>query len=556
MKLPLIHGKRCAVCLLCMGLCIVSGSGAFAQDNDGELQIDDEYRIIGRDTRVFQLEGDRLSTVHFIPQALPLPEEERDIESSEGLISEDERLFRKASFGSEKGSFAAVDLGVGKLTPFDGWLKASVDTGKLKGTVTLDDRHARENTPANDAPQSQDIEVTGYGTVAGIASSAAFRFTREDEDVLGGMLRFNNRSVSGFGGGLSARAGLGKNWDSVARVSFDTVGYKDTVIKKDENDVSFAGDARLTGDFWKSTIRFDARYDYSKFGSDSGSIVRAGGIALFNPFTGLGIGVGATFYGSAAPDGDGLDADVYPNMTVDWAFSRTLYVRARYNPGIVRRSVSDIYEENGLYDFNQPMVFEKRTLNTEGEIGWRFAETSSASVGVFRVSTENALIFKPMAGNSVFTVIPEMEATISGVRAKVSFQPVERWGVDGLAVFRDTTCDSLTTAGAVSGDVPFMPSFEARADGFFRLAGKLRLTGTARFHGKYNYYDDRLPGSKTSESGFLTVDCGIEYPVFKVMTAWFIIRNLTDSAGSWWTADYDIPGVGFYGGIRTTLAAE
>ena len=556
MKLSLIHGKRCKAWMLCMGMCIVSGSGVFAQNNDGELQIDDEYQIIGRDTRVFQIEGDRLSTVRFLPQALPLPEEERDIESSEGLISEDERLFKKTQFRSEKGSFAAVDLGVGKLTPFDGWVKASVDIGKLAGTVTLDDRHARENTPANDAPQSQDVEVAGYGTVAGIASSAAFRFTREDEDVLGGMLRFNDRSVSGFGGSMSARAGLGTNWDSVARVSFDTVGYEDTDIKKNENDVSFTGDAHLTGDFWISTIRFDAEYDYSKFGADSGSIVKAGAIALFNPFAGLGIGVGAAFYGSAVPDGDGLDGEVYPDVTVDWAFSRSLFARARYNPGVVRRSVSDIYQENGLYDFGLPMLFEKRTLNAGGEIGWRFAETSSASVGMFRISVENALVFKPTTGNSVFAVIPEMETTISGVRAKVSFRPGERWGVDGLAVFRETTCDSLTTAGAVSGDVPFIPSFEARADGFFRLVGELRLTGTARFHGKYNYYDDASPGSKVSEDGFFTVDCGIEHPVFTVMTAWFMIRNLTDSAGSWWTANYKIPSVGFYGGIRTTLATD
>ena len=52
------------------------------------------YQIVGKDTRVFTIIGERSSTVEFAALPIVQPGEERNIETSRGLIGEDERIRR------------------------------------------------------------------------------------------------------------------------------------------------------------------------------------------------------------------------------------------------------------------------------------------------------------------------------------------------------------------------------------------------------------------------------------------------------------------------------
>jgi len=68
-----------------------------AQPESPDLELDG-YQIVGKDTRVFSITGDRKTTVEFVTSPVLLLGEERDMETSCGLIGEDERLRKTETF--------------------------------------------------------------------------------------------------------------------------------------------------------------------------------------------------------------------------------------------------------------------------------------------------------------------------------------------------------------------------------------------------------------------------------------------------------------------------
>ena len=133
-------------------LCLFLAYGvAGGQEESPDLELD-EYRIIGKDTRVFVITGDRISTVDFFAEPLLLQEEERGIETSQGLIENRNRLFMVESFELTKGPYARADIFAGSRTADNLWGKVSLDMGKSAGTVNATSRHAEENTRTNSAP--------------------------------------------------------------------------------------------------------------------------------------------------------------------------------------------------------------------------------------------------------------------------------------------------------------------------------------------------------------------------------------------------------------------
>ena len=107
-------------------------------------EIAEEIQIIGKDTRVFTIKGDRASTVKYIPVPVSLPQEKRGIETSRGLIGDDQRLWRSESFTVTEGPYVRADIFSGSRTLADIWGKASLDKGKKAGTVQLLNRQAEE----------------------------------------------------------------------------------------------------------------------------------------------------------------------------------------------------------------------------------------------------------------------------------------------------------------------------------------------------------------------------------------------------------------------------
>ena len=87
-----------------------------AQPESPDLELEG-YQIVGKDTRVFSITGDRKTTVEFVTSPVLLPGEERDMETSSGLIGEDERLRRDDTFSVNHGFYSQLDVMSGSNSP-------------------------------------------------------------------------------------------------------------------------------------------------------------------------------------------------------------------------------------------------------------------------------------------------------------------------------------------------------------------------------------------------------------------------------------------------------
>ena len=272
---------------------VVSG-----QETVPELEIEKEYRIIGKDTRVFTIIGDRKSTIEFNAVPLILQEEQRNIESSEGLISENERLLRKESFIMTKGLYAQLDYLFGAHTTNNVFGKASFDSDNIAAAVKFLNCSSKENTPDNAALISQEIEAVGYYDASDTNYSLALGFSSGDDDALNRNLRPGSHEVNRYRASFTLKPSFYKSWNPVGQLSIKGgtfMNYEDPAdISKifDKDEFIFDGGFSVS----KSSNHFVAAgktaVEYLKLDGDSGTLFSTGlmGDWLFMNAFGLGAG--------------------------------------------------------------------------------------------------------------------------------------------------------------------------------------------------------------------------------------------------------------------------
>jgi len=513
---------------------------AWGQETTPKLELEEEeYQIIGKDTRVFSIIGDRKSTVEFIPVPLILTEEKRNIESPEGLIGESERLHRRKSFTTAEGFYSYLDYSFGAHTMNNLFSKAILDTGNFAAAVKLKNRSANENTPYNMAPLSQGIEIVSYYDASFADFSVNFGFSREDDDALGSKFRPGNREVNRYRAGITVKSLKSGKWDLDGRFLIKGGTFKNFEILNDKDELILDGGISASCDIYDISVIVNSSVKYIELSKQNGSIFTVGATGKWLFMDILGIKTGAVFYAFDKPDlpDKGTTTKAYPILSIDLAITPRSFARLNYKPGITTHSFSDIYDYNGLASITTPMLFEDRNVDFDGEFGIRTGSGFSTSIGAFFVKTRQSPVFS-RSGN-FFEVVKDAGIDLSGYRLKSEYNSNDIWGLDGII--------NTNKASWNSGDVPYIPNIEVCLNGYYSFFSSWKLRASLQFYGKHHVDIN----SDDVENSFFTIDMGVDRKLWKQhLSMYFDLRNITNSKGSWWTNKYKIPGIGLYLGIK------
>ena len=521
-------------------LLLFSYSYVAGQPVSPDLELD-SIRIVGKDTRVFAITGDRYSTVDFLSSPIILPREERDMEASKGLIGEDERLHRREDFTVEHGSFLRADALSGINTPLIFQGKASLDLKGKAATISLSNRLAEENTTTNRAPLQHDVEAAGYYDTSFARFSVDGAFGFEDEKIGGKYFRNHMRDATQYGAGAIVRFSPFETWDASGRFRIEGAGYADKDIGRDDDEFIMSGAGSASGDFGATTVKLHASGNYLKIGEDYGMIssARALGEWLFGGC--FGLKAGASLTQSAMPD---EDTETSPRLFVeaDWAITPDIYFKAAFKPEVISHSFTELYRLNGLVTYDVPMLFEDRKIDVSGEFGIRLSPKLKGSIEGFYIKSDNMPIFslKDSLGVHFYKIVKGSEVELSGVRLNASYEIGKNFAVDGSLKWNDSSWN-------FSDNVPYIPDMEAVLNSSYRIHRFWRFYGIYRYSGKH--YTDA--SGTLEEDGFFTIDLGVERELWKqYLSAYIELRNLTGQKGAWWTSRYLIPGAGFYAGLK------
>ncbi|MFC1511994.1 hypothetical protein ACFL5H_02220 [Candidatus Latescibacterota bacterium] len=521
---------------------LIVSAGARAQQNTPELTLD-EYRIIGRDTRVFTVTGERSSTVFFTPMALTLPEEQRRIRESQGLISNDDRMSRQTVFSVNRGPDIDFDYTGGALKTNDLYAKMGWAGGSGGGTVRFTHWSGEANTPTNLAPTAQDIDATFYQhTFFGDLTLGA-GYTRQYDDMLSRSFRPDNRELIRLRGEASLGTELGSRWSARGRARFIGGTYTNLITVNENEEMFLAGGGDIAGEMLGGTITLRAETDYYSIEDASGSSLTAGGNCSWLLGRAVGFTAGALVSTFAMPSED-TEVRVYPTAALDIRMTSRLSVRASYQPRLVTHTFGDIYDMNGMAALTTPLLYEDRSSAAAGEIGIRLTPGLSISAGWSQRIAENAPVFTRTVepgGGEFYEIVTDAEVTLRTVSVAGSYQSGSRLEIDGE--FR-----SQEASWNLPGDVPYIPDVEGVLIGSYLLGNVWKVVTQAHFHGEHFVEVN----SEETEDSFFVIDLGIERSLFRESTTLSLnLKNLTDQDGSWWSGGYRIPGFGFYFGVRT-----
>lgn len=519
--------------VICTALCGMTVDSV-AQEPSPQLELD-EYRIVGRDTRVFQIMGDRLSTVGYVSDPLDLPDEERSIETSQGLIGNDERLVRIEPSEVVYGPYMRGKILSGSNTAADLWGKLSLSGMGPGGSMEIASRMSEENTPANDAPSMQRLNAVGYFGGTGTRLSAGFGYTGENDDLFGERFRSRFREAGRYIVDATLRTGLGE-WETAGRIALDGGAFKDDELPYDEDEFNMAGKLSLRRDISDITVDSDTEAVQMSFADTDGYLVTTGVRGVMLLWSDFSLRAGAKLAVSSVADED-TEFRVLPETGFDWALTRSTYLKMSYAPDVVSFSHGELYNKNGLIA-PEPMLVEYRKIAVDGEFGWRFGDGKLLTLGMFHTTSENALVFDRTG--DFFTLANGGDVDMTGFTVGAVYDRGGWWGFDGGLTIRDASWDD-------PGEVPYVPSFETVVDGYLAPVGKWKVYGTLRVLGEHYI----SAGSDDTEDGFFTVDVGVERELLDILSAFVEVRNLTNSDGAWWTSQYEIPGTGLYGGLKT-----
>ncbi|MFC1551398.1 hypothetical protein ACFL6P_02415 [Candidatus Latescibacterota bacterium] len=522
---------------------ILFAAVSYGQEAVPKLEVEEEYQILGKDTRVFSITGERSSTVGYIAVPLRLAREERTIASSEGLISEDERIRRKEAFNASNGlnAWGHYSFGAYKTSTFFG--KADYDAGDFAGSVTLLNRTSEENTPLNTAALSQDIEVAGFFDTPIADYAVSIGFSRDEDDSLTSAFRPGNHEVNRSRSTFTVKPSIFEAWNPVGRMSVASGNYanyedpSDASKPVDENELIVDGGVEVTGELYNFTATGNTNIEYFKLGGDSGTLFTTEAAADWLFMNAFGVSAGAEIAVFELP-GETTKTKVYPKAKLDWALSTGIFFKAQYNPGIVSHSFGDMFDSNGLITLAVPMVFEERTSDLSGEFGFRTRGGLSASVGGFAVKSEDSPVFSRTG--DYFEIVKNADVELTGFRVKTEYLEEDSWGLNGQVNVNNADWN-------FAGNVPYIPDMDARVDSYYIPHGLWKIRASLTYTGKHYVELNK----DDSESSFVMIDLGVDREVLKQYISMYVdLRNITDSNGSWWTARYNVPGIGIYIGIK------
>jgi len=525
--------------------CFICFSGIAGAQQEPEITLD-TYEIVGRDTRVFTIIGDRRSTVDFSITPILQPREERKREMSLGLLTDDERIVREETFYSREGVYGTADFETGFRMPARLWSRGSASAAKAGLTLGVANRTARLNTPTNLAPNVQDVNAAGYIEASGARFAAEVLYNRQGDEVEDKLYRNRDRSADRLGGSFTMRAPLFDTWDISGGFNIHSSTYEDPELNTDADEKVLRGRANLRGDIGDMTLDLNGEGARMELDDDYGTLLKAGGTGTMLLADRLSVKLGASFTASEMP-GDDTDVNLYPRIEAEWLIMKGLALNLSYNPRLIQHSFGGLYDTNGLVTYTTPLIFENRKLDASGRLTFRPAMAFETGVEAYVRKSENAPVFNYTSlaiapGSDYYEIVPGADVDVTGYRFLFSYDWGDYWGFDGEAELRDATWN-------YSGDVPYIPDMTGTLTGYYAFQRYLI------FYASLNYFGEHyvLRDDTAKEDGFLTVDLGAELTIWSESLGLFVeAHNITNSEGAWWTNPYNIPGIGLYAGIRAT----
>lgn len=529
--------------LLFACIAYISSNADAQQEPDITLET---YEIVGRDTRVFTIIGDRQSTVDFSIVPIIQPRKERKRDMSPGLMTEDERIVREELFDSGQGLYGTAEFETGFRMPAHLWGRGSASAENAGLTLGLANRTARLNTPQNLAPNVQDINASGYVEASGARFAAEVLYNRQGDEVEDKLYRGRDRSADRLGGRFTMRAPLFDTWDISGGFSVRSSTYEDSDLNVEADENVLSGGAKIRGDIGDMTLDIDGSGARTELDDDYGTVFKAGGTGTLLMADRLSMKLGASFAASEMP-GDDTNVNLYPHVEAEWLITKSLALNLAYSPRLIEHSFGGLYNTNGLVTYSVPLIFEHRKLDASGRLLFRPVPDFETGIEAYIRKSENAPVFSHTTpviapGADYFEIVGGADVDVTGYRFLFSYDWGEYWGIDGEAELRDATWN-------YSGDVPYIPDMTGTLTGYYALQRFLTLYGSVNYFGEHYV----LQGSTAKEDGFLTVDLGAELTFWSESLGLFVeARNITNSEGAWWTNPYGIPGIGLYAGIRGT----
>ena len=83
--------------------------------------------------------------------------------------------------------------------------------------------------------------------------------------------------------------------------------------------------------------------------------------------------------------------------------------------------------------------------------------------------------------------------------------------------------------------------------GYMAPYKKWLFRGAIHFFGEHYLEID----SDDTAGSFFTIDLGAERELLSFLSVYIDIRNITNNDGTWWTSQYQIPGIGLYAGLKS-----
>jgi hypothetical protein len=521
----------CILCFLCTASISVLG-----QQEAAAPQFQNRQGAPG-DSSAFIVTGEPISTVEFLAEPLELPPEIRSFESSPSLGEREKPLTRSEEFVSKKGLFTSIDGSFGSDTPFNLTASTSYEDNERAGTIRLQSRTQKLNTPTNLAPFVLGLDATGYRETSSGKMAGEIHLSREADNLLGNHFRFRDRLRRTFSAGAGITHLPWNNWNMEERVKMSGGTYNDFETHDKANEMSLTGQASLSGDIDEVSVKAHSSAGVFRFGGRNGSMFEFGGDGVFLPLDELSVRGSLGFHVSAMP-GDHAGVRFCPEVRAEWAISPSSFATAEVKREVLTHSFGDIYDSNGLVTYGTPVLFEDRKYDISAEYGRTLQHDIRTTARLFTRESDHAPVFNRKG--DFFEIIPNAIVTLSGVKVNASYDHEKFWGAEGDITVKKASWN-------FSGKVPYIPLVEASAKGYVIPYSVWRLYGTLRYTG--SHYVEK--GSDETAKAFLTIDTGVSREIFGNSADGYVeIKNLLNSSGAWWTDEYRIPGIGLFAGVK------
>ena len=505
-----------------------------------------EFEIIGKDTRAFKITGDRISAIEFVNFPVSLPQEERERESSKGLIKNEERLFKNELFSKGNGHFACADLTAGSNTWLDLWGKASLNRDNKALSIGIMSRYARENTPANSSPVINSFDATGSLGKAGCDISAKVGFINESSDIGKNGFRPSESNAQRFFGMGEIRKDLYGDFKLLGGITLKGGTFEDKTLDYDKNEQDIKGNLSVSTKLFDIEMSSLSMLRNMKMGGTGNTLFQTGLFGNASLLDNLGLDTGISLY-YCDPEKGTKKSYLSPSAQLNWDFLENSSLKLTYNPEIKSYSFGDIHDINGLVLPDGGII--KRELNDlSADLTLRIREKLSVSPGFKYTNTLNALVFSrnqillpgKKRKSDFFDIVPGAHTKIASYSLNAIYYSQGNWGMDSDFTVNDGQWNK-------DGDVPFLSDYEFGAHCYASPIKKWLFHCYLRVFGEHHV--ETSSGDKTDP--FAKIDLKAETDINTHLNLNLEIRNITNSKGYWWTERYIIPGVGLFAGLST-----